>query len=201
MSRRDASVRVGEAIPRSVADARVLDASGAPVRVGSLWEAGPCAIVLLRHFGCVGCATQVRELAPRLFELHRAGIRTVLVGNGSLEQRAAFVERHGLEGAPVEILTDPNLDIYRAMWLVRSAWATVGPRALVQIALAMAAGQPHRPIEGDATQQGGALVVDGAGVLRFFHRNQSLGDHAAASDLVAVALGLAVEASGALARV
>jgi peroxiredoxin len=193
--------RVGEPVPREVAEARVLDARGEPVPLGSFWKSGPCLVVLLRHFGCVGCAEQVTELAPRLPDLARAGVRTVLTGSGSPDQLAAFVERHALSGAPVEVTTDPSLAVYAALGLHRSAWATIGPRALVELARALAAGHPHRPVEGDRTQQGGVLLVDGRGTARFFHRDRSLGDHAATGDLIEAALKLRIEESGAAARV
>jgi peroxiredoxin len=189
-------VTVGERVPDDVSDARVLDASGAEVKVGSFWEHDGCLLVLLRHFGCVGCAQQVRELAPRLFELARAGVRTVLVGSGSVEQRAAFAARNALDGAPALLVTDPSLGLYRALGLVRSAWATVGPRALLETARAMAAGHPHRTAEGDRTQQGGVLLVGRAGVVRQFHRSRSIGDYPPASDLVEAALRLALEERG-----
>ena len=188
-------------MPDDVSGARVLDASGAELRVGSFWTHGPCLLVLLRHFGCVGCAEQVRQLAPRLFELSRAGVRTVLVGNGSIEQRAAFAARNALEGAPVLLVTDPSLDLYRALGLVRSAWATVGPRALVETARAVAAGHPHRAVEGDRTQQGGVLLVSRAGVVRMLYRSRSIADHPPAWDLVDAALRLALEEHGPAIRV
>ncbi len=186
-------VRVGERVPDDVAVARVLDAAGAELEVGGFWKRGPCLLVLLRHFGCVGCAQQVRELAARLFELSRVGLCTVLVGSGSVEQCAAFVARHGLDGAPAVVVTDPSLGLYRALGLVRSAWATLGPRSLVETARAMAAGHPHGAAAGDRTQQGGVLLVDRAGVVRLLHRSRSIGDHAPTSDLVHAALRLAVE--------
>ena len=180
-------------MPTEAADARLLDASGASVRVASLWGRGPCLLVLLRHFGCIGCAEQMLDLAPRLQELARIGVRTVLVGNGSLEHRAGFVERNALEGAPVEVLVDPSLELYRALHLVRSAWATVGPRAIRDAARAFAGGLPHGHVEGDRTQQGGVLFVDAQGVVRLYRRSRSIGDHPPASDLVEVALKSALE--------
>jgi hypothetical protein len=185
-----------EHVPDDVSGARVLDASGAEVEMGRFWEHGPCLVVMLRHFGCVGCAEQVRELAPRLFELSRAGVHTVLVGNGSLEQRAVFAARTALEGAPASLVTDPSLSLYRALGLVRSGWATFGPRALMETARAMGAGHPHRAAEGDLTQQGGVLLVSRAGVARLLYRSRSIGDHPSASELVEAALRLAVEERG-----
>ncbi len=185
--------KLGETVPAGVAEATVQDGSGASVRVGSLWERGPCLLVVLRHFGCIGCAEQVEELAPRLEELVRSGLRVVLVGNGSLSQRADFIARHALEGAPVDVFTDPSLGIHRALGLVRSAWATFGPRSIAQFASAIAGGKTHGGIQGDATQQGGVLLVDARGKARLYQRGLSIADHPAASDLVEAALILAVE--------
>jgi peroxiredoxin len=186
-------VKLGERVPDEIAGARVLDASGAEIQVGIFWKRGPCLLILLRHFGCVGCAQQVRELAPRLFELSRIGLRTVLVGSGSVEQRAAFMARNRLDGAPVTVVTDPSLGLYRALGLVRSAWAALGPRALLETTRAMAAGHPQRGLEGDLRQQGGVLLVDRRGLVRLLHRSRSIGDHPPASDLVHAALRLALE--------
>jgi peroxiredoxin len=197
----DALVKQGAPVSSDVACAQVLDGSGGSVRLGSLWEGTACLLVLLRHFGCVGCAQQVLELLPRLPELALAGVRTVLVGNGSLEQRADFVARHLLEGAPALVLTDPSLGLYRALGLLRSAWATIGPRALVDTARALAAGQPHRAVAGDSTQQGGVLLVDRRSVVRFYRRSRSIADHPPASDLVDVALKLAVDTRSPAVRV
>jgi peroxiredoxin len=196
-----AAVRTGEAVPREVAEATVVLANGARAPLASFWERGPCALVLLRHFGCVGCAQQVTELAPRLDELARAGVRTVLVGSGTSEQLAAFVERHALARAAVDTVTDPELAVYRALGLERSTWATIGPRSLVETVRAMAAGHPHRPPEGDPTQQGGVLLVDGRGVVRMYKRNRSIGDYAPACELVDAALRLAIERGSAVAHV
>jgi hypothetical protein len=60
----------------------------------------------------------------------------------------------------------------------------------------MAAGYPHRAAEGDRTQQGGVLLVSRDGVVRLLYRSRSVGDHPAASELVAAALRLALEERG-----
>jgi len=178
--------------PPSLADAIVLDRAGQGRRLGSLWETQPCVVVMLRHFGCIGCDVTVTELAPRLAELHAAGARTVLVGNGAPAAIDGFVERHALGDKPVDVVTDPTLAAFRAAGLVRSAWATFGPRAIVDYVRAMGAGFVPRKTAGDNLQQGGAVVVDAGGRVVFHHVSRSLGDHADGSDLVDAALGLAI---------
>jgi peroxiredoxin len=158
-------------------------------------------LILVRQFGCVGCAVQVTELVPRLDELARAGVRVVLIGNGTPDQLAGFVERNRLAGRAVDLVTDPTLAVYRALGLLRSRWATLGPRALYEMVRAMGAGHPHLHVEGDAMQQGGAVVVDPRGIVSFAKRNRSIGDHAPASDLVEAALRLAIETRGGDVRV
>ena len=187
-------LRVSTAVPRAVADARVTVSGGEHVRLGSFWQDGnPAVILWLRHFGCVGCSQEVTELAPRIDELDRAGARVVLVGNGTREQLEGFVERHKLAEAHVVMATDPSLESYRAAGFVRSAWATFGPRAIVDFARAMTAGHMHAGVEGDAMQQGGALVVDARGVVRLFRKNRSIGDYVPASDVVDAVLRIEIE--------
>lgn len=183
---------MGEPVSQAVADARVVDPSGNKVRLRSLWAEQPCLFVFLRHFGCVGCSEQLSDLVPRLGEIARAGVRTVLVGNGSREQQGGFIERHALGSSPTVVMTDPTLEAYGRLSLTRSLWATLGPRALVETARAMAQGHPHLPVLGDRTQQGGVLLVDRRGVVRLYHASRSIGDHPSASDLVDAALRLAI---------
>jgi peroxiredoxin len=185
-------LQIGAPVPRDLAAATLVAADGKDVVLGTFWATGPAVLVFLRHFGCVGCSEIVTELAPRLDELARARVRTVLVGNGSPAQRNAFVDRHALAGAKVEVLVDPTLAAYRAAGLARSAFATYGPRAIWETLRAMGNGHPHRPPEGDPTQQGGALVVGDDQRLLFYKRSRSIGDHAPASDLVDAALRLVV---------
>jgi peroxiredoxin len=194
-------LRTGAPVPPSVADAVVLDATGASVRVGTLWARSARLLVLLRHFGCVGCSRQVTELAPHVGVLARARVRTALVGNGSPAQLAAFLERHALTGDAVDAFTDPSLALYAAVGLRRSVWSTVGPRGLLDMARALGAGHPHRSVEGDATQQGGTVLVDTGGIVRLVHVNRSLGDHASVPELLDAALRLEIESSDAAARV
>ncbi|HZS40287.1 MAG TPA: peroxiredoxin-like family protein [Polyangia bacterium] len=183
--------RAGAPVPAALADAVVLDERGGERRLGDFWADRPALVVFLRHFGCIGCSAQVTELEPRLAQLDELGMRTVLVGNGAPNFIAGFVERHALADKRAVLVTDPSLAAFRAAGLARSWWATAGPRALADIARALAAGHSGHQQEGDATQQGGALVVAPSGEVAFYYRNRSLGDHAAAADLVDVALGLA----------
>jgi peroxiredoxin len=189
------ALKVGDPVPRALAQATVQDRAGEPTALHTLWSRGPALILFLRHFGCIGCAEQVTELSPRMDELRDAGVRTVLVGNGAPEMIDAFVARHGLSDKACELVTDPSLSAFRAAELVRSAWATIGARAIVDMARAFGKGHGHPGLEGDRWQQGGALLVDAGGRVVVYHRNRSLGDHLHASELVDAALALLVRKS------
>ncbi len=172
-------------------EAIVLDRTGAHRRLGDVWARRPALVIFLRHFGCIGCAAQVDAVVPRLPELSALGVGLVLVGNGAPEFIDAFVQRQALDGRPVEIFTDPSLAVFRAAGLRRSRWASAGPRALLELMRAFFDG--HRgagTLQGDAWQQGGALLVDTDGTIAFQHRSESLGHAARPAELIAAALAL-----------
>jgi len=140
----------------------------------------------------------VSELAPRLEELDRLNVRTVLVGSGPPTSIDDFIERLLLVGKPVTVVTDPTLSSFRAAGLVRSWWATMGPRALWDFLRATGKGHVNRSTDGDSRQQGGTLLVDTQGRLVWYHRNESLGDYAPATEIVDAVLRLVLKESPAL---
>jgi hypothetical protein len=178
-------------VPRELAVAGVLDAAGRARSLGDSWLHGACLLSFLRHFGCTGCSEHVTELSPRLLELSVLGVRTVFVGNGEPRFIEGFVERHALADKRVEVVTDPTLAAFRAAGLLRSAWATFGPRAIADELRGLTRGVGWGGVKGDSLQQGGSIIVDARGVVAFYHRSESLGGHARAGDLIDVAMRLA----------
>ncbi len=118
-------------------------------------------------------------------------MHAVFVGNGEPRFIDGFIERHGLGDKRVDIRTDPTRGAFRAAGLLRSAWATFGPRGLADQVRGLAHGLGWGGMKGDQLQQGGSLVVDPRGVVAFYHRSESLGGHARASELIDVAMRLA----------
>jgi AhpC/TSA antioxidant enzyme len=186
-----ATPREGRPVPQELAASRVLDGAGRPRPLGDSWAGGACLLSFLRHFGCTGCSEHVTELSPRLLELSALGVRTVFVGNGAPHFIEGFVERHALADKRVEVVTDPTLGAFRAAGLLRSAWATFGPRSIVDELRGLSRGLGFGGMKGDQLQQGGSLIVDASGVVAFYHRSESLGGHASAADLLDVAMRLA----------
>jgi peroxiredoxin len=189
------ALHTGAPVPSALSQTRVQNAEGQRVELGTLWAKGPCALVFLRHFGCPACAEHVSEVLPRLLELRALGVRVALVGSGAPEHIGPFAERVGLEGRPIDLLTDPTLAAFRAAGLVRSAWSTYQPASLVRVARAMTRGHAHLPPQGDALQQGGTVLVDQEGRVAFYHRNESVGGDAPLVTLVDAALAVVARSS------
>jgi peroxiredoxin len=179
---------VGQPVPAALADAAIVDVEGAARALARCWSERDAVIVFVRHFACAGCSAHVAELRPRLEELAALDCAVALVGNGTPDHLAAFVERERLAGHPIEAYTDPTLAAYRAAELERSWAGTVGPRAVWNLVGLFARGHGNGRTRGDLVQQGGTLYVTRAGVLAFHHRSARLGDHARVVDVVAVAL-------------
>jgi peroxiredoxin len=182
--------RAGGQVPQALRDAALVARDGRSFPFGDLLGARPLLAVFLRQFGCIGCAEQVHGLLPRLPEIAALGVRAVLIGSGKPDHIDAFLERHDLADKAVEVFTDPALDAFRAADLRRSVWATHGPGALVDFVRALTHG--HRPgrLDGDAYQQGGALLVDEDGTIAWAHTSERMGGHADPADMVDAVLAL-----------
>jgi len=122
-------------------------------------------------------------------QLHRdvetirtAGAELAVIGNGSPSFIAGFRDHTGYDGA---LYTDPSLAVYRAAELKRGAARTLDPRALGGTIRAFARGGKQGSVQGDAWQQGGALVITPGGDVVWHHVSGRPGDNARARDIVA----------------
>jgi hypothetical protein len=126
----------------------------------------------------------VAELRPHLSEMRRKGANVAIVGNGLPAMAKGFVERLGLSGE-ARVLTDPKRQSYRLAGFRRGVWATLGPRALVNLIRALRKRLGTGKIEGDAWQQGGTMVIARGGEVLFRYASAYQGDHARPEKLVA----------------
>jgi AhpC/TSA antioxidant enzyme len=126
----------------------------------------------------------VAELRPLLSEMRRKGANVAIVGNGLPAMAKAFVDRLKLAGE-ARVLTDPGRASYRLAGFRRGVWATLGPRALVNLFRALRKRLGTGKIEGDAWQQGGTLVLDRGGEVLFRYASTHQGDHPPPERLVA----------------
>ena len=186
---------VGQSIPASLGAAEVIDSTGRPHTLATRWAATDALLVFVRHFACVGCAEHLAALRPRLDEITRLGVSATIIGSGSADQLAAFIEREDLAGHEVTCFTDPTRAAYRAAGFQRSAWGTFGPIAIGQVVRAYTHGFRNGRAQGDLHQQGGTLYVRMDGTLAYYHRAHHLGDHARLVEIVDVALAERAQAA------
>ena len=185
-----------ETVPEALAQAPVLDSAGEARPLGDAWAGADAIVIFVRHFACAACSEHLAELRPRLVELAALGVRVIVVGNGTSDQLAAFVDAQQLAGYPVEVVTDPALAAYRAAGLDRSWLGTVGPRALAALGLLALRGHSNGRVCGDRWQQGGTFYIRRGGELAFVHRSARIGDHAPVAEVVELALAARAAEAG-----
>ena len=61
----------------------VLDGTGTPVKLGTLWRDKPAALGFVRHFGCIHCRQHIIESNRDIDKIHTAGAELHVIGNGS----------------------------------------------------------------------------------------------------------------------
>jgi peroxiredoxin len=190
-------IAVGQPVPRLLAEASVVDRAGTAHVLETIWHGHDVVLVFVRHFACIGCAEHVTALRTRLDELALLGVEVAIVGSGTPDQLAGFIEREDLARPHVQCFTDHTLASYRAAGLVRSRWGTFGPVALGQAARAYLHGHRNGKAQGDLHQQGGTLYITRGGTVALYHRAASLGDHAKLVDVVEIALAARAEEAAA----
>ena len=101
------------------------------------------------------------------------GIRVLVV---TFEDRAAAADYLDETGMTWPIVADERRELYQAYGLGRARWRhLVGPRTLFAYAKeAMRGTFPRRPVA-DTTQQGGDILIDPDGVVRFHHMGAGSG--------------------------
>ncbi len=121
------------------------------------------------------------QLHGRKDELEARGVQLYLVGNGSPHYIDGFREITGYTG---DIFTDPSLKVFKSAGMIRGLAATFGIRSIKSGFKSMRAGYRQGRTQGDALQQGGALLVSTAGQVLWTHHSQSGGDNVSVDTLL-----------------
>lgn len=128
--------------------------------------------------------------------LRDAGARLAFVGNGSPAMAQAFREEADLP-AEVRLLVDPGLELYRALGFRRGVLKALSPRSVGAAVGAWRKGFRQGRTQGDPWQNGGVVLIDRAGELRYHHVSARSGDHPEPAELERAVHELATVEGGA----
>ena len=101
----------------------------------------------------------MQAIAPRIQEIDALNIQIYLVGNGNPIFIEGFKERFQLYNQPVNIYTDPSLEVYKKARFTRSKLIAHGPTTWHERVIAFPKGYSNVN-QGDNGQMGGSLLVD-----------------------------------------
>ena len=160
---------------RELAKVTVLGLDGERVHLGSLWRDRPAVLVWLRHYGCLFCIEQTREMRKAHPAIKAAGASLVLIGNGGDAAARQFHDEHA---RGLTLLTDPELASYRAIGARSGVASTIGPRAWGSGLRALRKGARQSAVKGHPFQQGATMVIAPPDRVVFSHISQAAGDHA-----------------------
>jgi peroxiredoxin len=130
------------------------------------------------------CAQQVTELRPHVDQLRQAGLNVAIVGSGGPSFARGFRERLELE---VPILSDEKLQAYSALGMHRGVGTLLHPGVIAAGATAIFKYRQRKTM-GDATQQGGVLLVKPDGTVAWSFLSRYAGDHPKTDTIVAESL-------------
>ena len=123
-------------------------------------------------------------MRDQLPEISDAGVRTVLIGNGTPEEARDYQEQLG---GGCELLVHPQLVGYKAMELKRSLLAVLNPASLLNAFRLQRLGFRSGPQQGDPLQLGGVFVITPGQRVAWSYRSTAPDDFPRIDDLVAAA--------------
>jgi peroxiredoxin len=161
----------------------VKDESGNTLLMSQFWNSKIAVLIFIRHFGCVACRAQVKEMWARHSQYEAKGCSLIFIGNGSPLQVKRFKEEFGIH---LPVYTDPSLATYQAAGLKKSLLGTIGPKAIMTGQKLRSEGHVSDGIQGNAFQQGGVICINPQGKLLFGYASKHLGDSPRKEDLEAI---------------
>ncbi len=159
-------------------DLQVLDLTGKPVRISSLWAKHTLLLAFTRHFGCTQCKEMLEELVLGKEAIKKAGMDIAVITQGTPEATALFAAKF----APgLKVFSDPERKAYQAYGLERGTLFQTFINLKVMLAVSRSRKKGYaveQPPEGqDAMQMSGTFIINTQGkiVLPFYYDN--IADH------------------------
>lgn len=163
---------------RSAPDLTLVNTSGEPVQLSSLWAERPLLLAFTRHFGCTQCKEMLDELVAGRERIEAAGLNIAVITQGTPEATALFASQF----APgLLCLADPQRKAYEAYGLERgNLFQTfLNPKVWSAISQATKKGYAvEPPPEGqDAMQMSGTFIISTAGRIELPYYYDHIADH------------------------
>lgn len=168
------ALKTKEILPSEFLACTILNTSGEKLTVRDALNQEDTLLVLIRHFGCIGCTEQMLAIAPKLPELQSLGVKVKIIGNGEARYIDGFIKKFNLQNTTCEIYTDPSLKVYEEAHLKRSFFKVFHPRTIVEFIQSWRKGIGQNSIQGDNFQLGGTLLVDQDYCLHYYFQNESI---------------------------
>jgi peroxiredoxin len=163
---------------RSAPDLIVLNTSGEPVQLSSLWAQRPLLLAFTRHFGCTQCKEMLDELVAGRERIEQAGLSIAVIMQGTPESTAVFARQF----APgLECLADPERKAYEAYGLERgNLFQTfLNPKVWAAISKSRKKGYKVEtpPAGQDAMQMSGTFIISKQGRIELPYYYDNIADH------------------------
>jgi peroxiredoxin len=176
----------------SAPDLELLDMTGNPVQLSSLWQKQVLVLAFTRHFGCPQCKEMVDALSLAKPEFNQKNLGLAIVTQGTPEAAKAFCD----ERAPGQLcLADPERKAYQAYGLERATiWQTFLSWRVWQsnkrLKRERGWGTELPPAGQDAMQLAGTFVIAMDGHIRMPYYYDDIADHPSVDLLLHGVLGM-----------
>lgn len=162
----------------SAPDLTLLTPAREVVSLSSLWAEQPLLLAFTRHFGCTQCKEMLEELVIWRERIIEAGLKIVVVMQGSPEMTAIFAEQF----APgLLCLSDQERKAYRAYGLERGNLFQTFLNPAVWAAVSKSRKKGYRveapPAGQDAMQMSGTFIISKAGRIELPYYYDHIADH------------------------
>lgn len=163
---------------RSAPDVTLMNTSGEPVPLSSLWAERPLLLAFTRHFGCTQCKEMLDEIVAGKERIEGAGLGIAIIMQGTPQATAEFASIY----APgLLCLSDPERKAYQAYGLERGDLfqTFLNPTVWKSISDAGKKGykvEPPPPGQ-DAMQMSGTFLISKQGRILLPYYYDHIADH------------------------
>jgi peroxiredoxin len=163
---------------RRAPDLTLLNTSGEPVQLSSLWAERPLLLAFTRHFGCTQCKEMLDELVAGRERIEKDGLGIAVITQGTPEMTGEFARTF----APgLLVLADPERKAYQAYGLERGNLFQTFLNRKVWTAISQARKKGYLvetpPAGQDAMQMSGTFVISQDGRIELPYYYDNIADH------------------------